>query len=39
VTLDRYSHLYPSLEESLADKLDAAFNDVQAPASNVVALR
>lgn len=39
VTLDRYSHLYPSLEESLAEKLDAAFNQVQAPATNVVALR
>ena len=26
ITLDRYGHLFPSVEEALAEKLDAAFN-------------
>jgi hypothetical protein len=25
ITLDRYGHLFPSVEEALAEKLDAAF--------------
>jgi integrase len=25
ITLDRYGHLFPSVEEALADALDAAF--------------
>ena len=40
ITLDRYSHLFPSLEESLADALDNLFDSTPAtqPASNVVEL-
>ena len=41
ITLDRYGHLFPSVEEALAEKLDAAFYVSaidKAEASNVVAL-
>lgn len=38
ITLDRYSHLFPSIEEALAEQLDAAFRAAP-PASNVAALR
>ena len=39
ITLDRYGHLFPSVEEALAEKLDAAFGASQEPAqSNVVEL-
>jgi integrase len=38
ITLDTYSHVFPSLEESLAAKLDSAFEAAQPPASNVVPL-
>ena len=31
-TLDRYGHLFPSVEEALADALDATFNGAKAPA-------
>jgi integrase len=37
MTLDRYGHLFPSVEEALAEKLDAVFESAQAP-SNVVAI-
>ncbi len=30
-TLDRYGHLFPSVEEALADALDATFNDADTP--------
>lgn len=30
-TLDRYGHLFPSVEEALADALDATFNDASTP--------
>jgi integrase len=39
VTLDRYGHLFPSLEEALADALDAAFAADETRTTNVVALR
>jgi hypothetical protein len=29
VTVDRYGHLFPSMEEALAEKLDAAFTPPQ----------
>lgn len=32
-TLDRYGHLFPSVEEALADALDATFKNADAPAS------
>jgi integrase len=35
-TLDRYGHLFPSVEEALADALDAAFNETP---PNVIELR
>jgi len=38
ITLDRYGHLFPSVEEALAEQLDAAFNTA-APESNVAGLR
>ncbi len=38
ITLDRYAHLLPSVEEALADALDAAFAAEAAP-SNVAELR
>jgi integrase len=38
ITLDRYGHLFPSVEEALADALDAAFT-ADAPESNVADLR
>jgi integrase len=40
ITLDRYGHLFPSVEEALAEALDAAFaaEDTQ-PATNVAQLR
>jgi integrase len=37
ITLDRYTHLFPSAEEALAEKLDAIFHAAPA-ASNVVTL-
>jgi integrase len=37
ITLDRYGHLFPSMEEALAEALDAAFA-AQPAASNVVGL-
>ncbi len=37
ITLDRYGHLFPSVEEALAEALDAAFA-AQAPPSNVGVL-
>jgi integrase len=37
ITLDRYGHLFPSVEEALADALDATFAD-QARTSNVSEL-
>jgi integrase len=30
-TLDRYGHLFPGVEEALADALDATFNDASTP--------
>jgi integrase len=30
-TLDRYGHLFPSVEEALADALDVTFNEASAP--------
>ena len=38
ITLDRYSHLFPSAEEALVDALDAAHAAAQAPASNAVPI-
>jgi hypothetical protein len=38
VTLDRYGHLFPSLEAALADALDTAFT-APAEESNVIELR
>ena len=40
ITLDRDGHLFPSVEEALAEKLDAAFNASAngEASSNVVAL-
>lgn len=38
ITLDRYGHLFPSVEEALADALDAAFA-AQSEPSNVSELR
>jgi len=38
VTLDRYGHLFPSVEEALAEQLDAVFA-AAAPSSNVAELR
>lgn len=37
LTLDTYGHLFPSIEEALAEKLDAAFT-AAAPVSNVALL-
>jgi integrase len=39
ITLDRYGHLFPSVEAALAEALDAAFTDAQAPPANVKQLR
>jgi integrase len=40
ITLDRYGHLFPSVEEALAEALDAAFAaPATAEATNVVELR
>jgi integrase len=41
VTLDRYGHLFPGLDESLADKLDATYRAAacRTPQAEVVALR
>jgi integrase len=40
ITLDRYSHLYPSAHEALAEKLDAIYEAGEvAPVSNVTVLR
>jgi integrase len=44
ITLDRYGHLFPSVEEALAEKLDATFVAAEdeaddAAVGNVVALR
>jgi integrase len=33
ITLDRYGHLFPSVEEALADALDAEFAAVPSPSS------
>jgi hypothetical protein len=30
-TLDRYGHLFPSVEEALADALDVTFNNASTP--------
>jgi integrase len=39
ITLDRYTHLFPSAEEALAEKLDAIFHaPVESAASNITAL-
>jgi len=39
ITLDRYGHLFPSVEEALAEALDAAFRATPEPATNVAQLR
>ena len=41
ITLDRYGHLFPSVEEALAEALDAAFTaaETQEPSTNVVEMR
>jgi integrase len=39
ITLDRYGHLFPSVEEALAEALDAAFAAAPEPVENVTALR
>jgi hypothetical protein len=44
VTLDRYGHLFPSLDETLTDGLEATYRSslearVTAPESSVVRLR
>lgn len=39
ITLDRYAHLFPSVEEALAEKLDALYHATPEPQpANVVAL-
>ena len=38
ITLDRYGHLFPSLEAALADKLDAAFAAGTEPVAAVAEL-
>jgi integrase len=38
ITLDRYGHLFPSVEEALAEKLDATFAAAEKPANNVVEI-
>jgi integrase len=38
ITLDRYSHLFPSVEEALAEQLEAVYQAGNAAESNVVAL-
>jgi hypothetical protein len=38
MTMDRYGHLLPSLDDALAATLDATHEAAAAPASNVVAL-
>ena len=35
ITLDRYGHLFPSVEQALAEKLDAAFNSSKPAETNV----
>lgn len=39
ITLDRYGHLFPSVEEALAEKLDAAFAAGTEPGAQVAELR
>ncbi len=39
ITLDRYSHLFPSVEEALGEALDAVYQASNAPGSNLVAIR
>jgi hypothetical protein len=41
VTLDRYGHLFPGLDESLADKLDATYRTAARSSgqADVVSLR
>jgi integrase len=39
ITLDRYGHLFPSVEEALAEKLDLIYEAGQVSQSNVVELR
>src|SRR5204863_8401607 len=40
ITLDRYAHLFPSVEEALAEQLDALYRAApQAEAQNVTELR
>jgi integrase len=39
ITLDRYGHLFPSVEESLAEALDAAFAAESGDTTNVTALK
>jgi integrase len=40
ITLDRYAHLFPSVEEALAEQLDALYRAApQAETQNVVELR
>jgi integrase len=40
ITLDRYAHLFPSVEEALAEQLDAIYNAGQTkPTQKVVVLR
>jgi integrase len=36
ITLDRYGHLFPSMEEALAKALDAAYSDVEPTASGAI---
>jgi integrase len=38
ITLDRYTHLFPSAEEALAEKLDAIFYAEPVAAPNVATL-
>lgn len=38
ITLDRYGHLFPRLEEALVEKLDAAFESTTSSVSSVAAL-
>jgi integrase len=41
ITLDRYAHLFPSVEEALAEQLDAIYEagQIAKPASNLAELR
>ena len=39
ITLDTYGHLFPSIEEALAERLDAAYEAAGNSSTNVAQLR